>query len=99
MLPGEILRKMGEFSGVEEMQNLIATCKYLRNQLDTLFLQALASEKYPDRATSGFIVDAIGDKGNTCLWRNTKFFYKGPRCYPSLWGVRSILFKSKRITR
>ena len=76
MLPGEILLKIGEFASVEAMRNLIATCKYIRNQLDTWFLQLLASENNPDRATSGFIVDAIGDKGNTCLWRNAKFFIK-----------------------
>ena len=58
------------------MRNLIATCKYIRNQLNTWFLQVLASENNPDRATSGFIVDAIGNKGNTCLWRNAKFFIK-----------------------
>ena len=58
------------------MRNLIATCKYIRNQLNTWFLQLLASENNPDRATSGFIIDAIGNKGNTCLWRNAKFFIK-----------------------
>ena len=76
MFPKEILRKIGEFAGVEAMRNLIATCKYIRNQLDTSFLQLLASENNPDRATSGFIVNAIGNKGNTCLWRNAKFFIK-----------------------
>ena len=76
MLPEEILLKIGEFASVEAMRNLIATCKYIRNQLNTWFLQLLASENNPDRATSGFIVDAIGDKGNTCLWRNAKFFIK-----------------------
>ena len=77
IFPGEILLKIGEFSGVEVMRNLIATCKYIRNQLDTWFLRALASENNPDRATSGFIVDAIENKGDTCLWRNAKFFIKG----------------------
>ena len=76
MLPGEILRKMGEFASVEAMRNLIATCKYIRNQPNTWFLQVLASENNPDRATSGFIADSIGDKGNTCLWCNAKFFIK-----------------------
>ena len=76
MFPEEILLKIGEFAGVEAMRNLIATCKYIRNQLDTWFLQVLASENNPDRATSGFIVDAIGNEGNTCLWRNAKFFIK-----------------------
>ena len=76
MLPGEILLKIGELTTVEAMRNLIATCKYIRNQPDTWFLQLLASENNPDRATSGFIVDAIGDKGNTCLWRNAKFSIK-----------------------
>ena len=76
MLPVEILRKIGGFASVEAMRNLIATCKYIRNQLNTQFLQALASENNPDRATSGFIIDAIGDKSSTCLWRNAKFFIK-----------------------
>ena len=76
MLPVEILRKIGRFASVEAMRNLIATCKYIRNQLNTWFLQVLASENNPDRATSGFIVDAIGNKGNTCLWCNAKFFIK-----------------------
>ena len=76
MLPGEILRKMGEFSSVEAMRNFIATCKYFRNQLDARFLQVLASENNPDRATSEFIVDAIGKESNICLWRNVKFLVK-----------------------
>ena len=75
-LPQEILPKIGEFASVEAMRNLIATCKYIRNQLDTWFLQVLASENNPDRATSGFIVDAIGNKGDTRLRRNAKFFIK-----------------------
>ena len=65
-----------QLTSVETMRNLIVTCKYIRNQLDTWFLRVLASENNPDRATSGFIVDAIGDKGDTCLWRNAKFFIK-----------------------
>ena len=76
MLPGEILLKIGRFASVETMRNLIATCKYIRNQPNTWFLQVLASENNPDRATSGFIVDAIGNEGNTCLWRNAKFSIK-----------------------
>ena len=76
MLPGEILPKIGEFADIGTVLNLIATCKYIRNQSNTWFLQALASENNPDRATSGFIVDAIGNEGNTCLWRNAKFFIK-----------------------
>ena len=76
MLPVEILRKIGRFASVEAMRNLIATCKYIRNQLNTWFLQLLASKNNPDRATSGFIVDAIGNKGNTCLWCNAKFLIK-----------------------
>ena len=76
MLPVEILRKIGRFASVEAMRNLIATCKYIRNQLNTWFLQLLASKNNPDRATSGFIIDAIGNKGNTCLWCNAKFLIK-----------------------
>ena len=77
MLPEEILRKIGGLTSVEAMRNLIATCKYIRNQLDTWFLRLLASENNLDRATSGFIADAIGDKGDTCLWRNAKFLLEG----------------------
>ena len=76
MLPEEILLKIGRFASVEVMRNLIATCKYIRNQLDAWFLQLLASKNNPDRATSGFVIDAIGNKGNTCLWCNAKFFIK-----------------------
>ena len=76
MFPGEILRKIGGFADVGTVRNLIATCKYIRNQLNAWFLQLLASENNPDRATSGFIVDAIGDKSNACLWRNAKFSIK-----------------------
>ena len=76
MLPQEILPKICGFAGVEAMRNLIATCKYIRNQVDTWLLQALASENNPDRATSGFIVDAIGNEGNIRLWRNAKFSIK-----------------------
>ena len=76
MLPEEILLKIGTFSSVKAMRNLIATCKYVRNQPNTWFPQVLASEKYPDRATSGFIVDAIGNEGNARLWHNAKFFIK-----------------------
>ena len=76
MLPEEILQKIGNFADIKTMLNLIATCKYIRNQPNTWFLQLLASVNNPDRATSGFIVDAIGNEGNTCLWRNAKFFIK-----------------------
>ena len=76
MLPVGTLQKIGGFAGVGTVRNLIATCKYIRNQLNTWFLQLLASKNNPDRATSGFIIDAIGNKGNTCLWCNAKFFIK-----------------------
>ena len=76
IFPKEILLKIGEFASVKTMRNLIATCKYIRNQLNTWLLQLLASENNPDRATSGFIIDAIGNKGDTCLWRNAKFSIK-----------------------
>ena len=64
------------FANAEAMRNLIATCKYIRNQPNTWFLRLLALENNPDRATSGFIVDAIGNEGNTCLWHNANFFIK-----------------------
>ena len=70
------LTKIGRFASVEAMRNLIATCKYFRNQSNTWFLQLLISENNPDRATSGFIIDAIGNEGNTCLWCNAKFLIK-----------------------
>ena len=76
MLPKEILRKIGEFADIMTVLNLIATCKYIRKQPNTWFLQLLASENNPDRATSGFIVDAIGNEGNARLWHNAKFFIK-----------------------
>ena len=76
MLPEGILLKIGEFASVEAMRNLIATCKYFRNRPNTWFLRLLASENNPDRATSGFVVNAIGNGGNTCLWRNATFFIK-----------------------
>ena len=77
MLPRKILLQICELTSVETILTLMSTCKYIRNQLDTWFLQVLASENNPDRATSGFIADSIGDKGNTCLWRNAKFFIGG----------------------
>ena len=76
MLPEEILLKIGNFADIRTVLNLIATCKYFRNRPNIWFLQVLASENNPDRATSGFIVDAIGNKGDTCLWHNAKFFIK-----------------------
>ena len=76
MLPGEIILKIGGFASVEVMRNLIATCRYTRNRPNSWFLQLLASENNPDRATSGFIVDAIENKDNPCLWRNAKFLIK-----------------------
>ena len=39
MLPEEILRKIGVFASVEAVRDLIATCKYFKNQLNTWFLQ------------------------------------------------------------
>ena len=74
MLPEEILQKIGNFADIKTVLNLIATCKYIRNQLNTWFLQLLASENNPDRATSGFIVDSIGNEGNTCFQRNANYF-------------------------
>ena len=76
MFPKEILRKISEFADIGTVLNLITTCKYIRNQSNTWFLQLLASENNPDRATSGFIIDAIGNEGDTCLWRNAMFFIK-----------------------
>ena len=77
MLPEEILLKIGGFSGFEAMRNLRLTCKSCRNQLNTWFLQVLASENnadLADLATSGFIVDSIGNEGDTCFQRNANYF-------------------------
>ena len=83
IFPKEILLKIGEFASVETMRNLIATCKYIRNQSNTWFLRALASENNPDRATSGFVIDAIEyGGGDTCLWCNEEFFIKGHHTIP-----------------
>ncbi len=76
MLPREILLQIAKLFSVETILTLMSTCKYIRNQLDTWFLLVLASENNTDRATSGFIVDAIRDEDDTCLWRNAKFFIK-----------------------
>ena len=46
MLPVEILRKIGRFASVEAMRNLIATCKYIRNQPNTWFLQAISLREH-----------------------------------------------------
>ena len=83
MLSEELLLKIGRFASIEAMRNLIATCKYIRNQLNTWFLQLLALKNNPDRATSGFIIDAIGNKGDTCLWRNEEFFIRDHHAIPS----------------
>ena len=83
MLSEELLLKIGRFASIEAMRNLIATCKYIRNQLNTWFLQLLALKNNPDRATSGFIVDAIGNKGDTCLWRNEEFFIRDHHAIPN----------------
>ena len=76
MLPEEILLKIGGFSGFEAMRNLRLTCKSCENQLNTWFLQVLASENnadLADLATSGFIVDSIGNEGDTCFQRNANY--------------------------
>ena len=83
MLSEELLLKIGRFASIEAMRNLIATCKYIRNQLNTWFLQLLALKNNPDRATSGFIVDAIGNKGDTCLWCNEEFFIRDHHAIPN----------------
>ena len=83
MLSEKLLLKIGRFASIEAMRNLIATCKYIRNQLNTWFLQLLALKNNPDRATSGFIVDAIGNKGDTCLWRNEEFFIRDHHAIPN----------------
>jgi hypothetical protein len=76
-LPQEILPKIAGFLDIGTIRNLIFTCKSIRNCLETSFLKALASEKNPDRATSGFIADAIGNDDGTCLWRNADISLEG----------------------
>ena len=71
--PEEILRKIGELTTAEATRNLIATCKHIRNQPNTWFLQPLASESNPDRATSGFIVDAIEGKATRAYGATQSF--------------------------
>ena len=83
MLPGELLLKIGEFVNVEAMRNLIAICKYIRNQSNTWFLRLLISENNPDRATLGFAIDAIEyGGGDTCLWCNEEFFIRDHHTIP-----------------
>jgi hypothetical protein len=76
-LPKEILEKIADFIGIRMIQNFMIACKSIRNRLNDSFLRALASETYPDRATSGFIADAIGNNGDTRLWLNAKFSLGG----------------------
>jgi hypothetical protein len=76
-LPKEIMTKIVESMDITMIRRLMITCKSLRNYLHPWFFQTLTSEKYPDRATSGFIVDAIGNNIDTCLWRDVKFSLEG----------------------
>jgi hypothetical protein len=72
--PKEVLSKIADLIGIKMGRNLMCTCKSLRDFLQPWFLQALASETYPDRATSKFIADAIGNNVDACLWLNAKFY-------------------------
>jgi hypothetical protein len=64
----DVLPKTTDFIGIKLNRNLMsASC------LDVSFLWDLASETHPDRATSGFIADAIGNNSDACLWLNAKF--------------------------
>jgi hypothetical protein len=83
-LPKEILRKIFDSFDIQMIRNLMITCKSIGNCLDPLFLKALASEKYPNRATSRFIVDAIGNNDDACLWRNARFSLEGRNIPKSL---------------
>jgi hypothetical protein len=76
-LPQEILLKVVDLTDVKLLRNLLITCKFMRNFLQPWFLPALASAKYLDRATSGFITDVIGDNNNTCLWSTANFSLEG----------------------
>jgi hypothetical protein len=70
----EVLPKTVDFIDIKPIKNLMSTSNAIGNCLDTSFLKALASEKYPDRATSRFIADAIGDNNDICLLLNAKFY-------------------------
>jgi hypothetical protein len=76
-LPKEVLSKIANLIGIKMTRNLMSTCKSLRNHLNTSLLQTLASEKNPDRATSRFIADAIGNNDDIYLWLNAEFSLKG----------------------
>jgi hypothetical protein len=73
----EVLPKTVDFIGIRLSQDLIVTSKSTRNYLSTSFLKTLTSETYMDRATLGFIVDAIGDSDNACLWLNARCSIEG----------------------
>jgi hypothetical protein len=72
-LPEEISTKIADFFDVQMIRDLMITCKSIRICLQPRFLLTLASEKHPDLTASGFIVDAIGNKNDTCLWHNAQF--------------------------
>jgi hypothetical protein len=69
----DVLPKTIDFIDPKLIRNLIGTGKSIGSSLDAPLLKALASEKNPDRATSRFIADAIGNNGNSRLWLNARF--------------------------
>jgi hypothetical protein len=73
----EVLPRTVSFIDFLMIQDLEVPCESTRNRLETSSLRTLASEKNPDRATSGFIADAIGNNSDKCLWLNTNFALEG----------------------
>jgi hypothetical protein len=69
----DVLPKTVDFIDPKLIRDLIGTGNSIGSSLAAPLLKTLASEKNPDRATSRFIADAIGDNGDTCLWLNAKF--------------------------
>jgi hypothetical protein len=78
MVPPKTIDFIGIVIGVDLPQPLMmSTSTAHKNYLDNLSLKTLASETYPDRATSRFIADAIKGNDSTCLWLNAKFSIMG----------------------
>jgi hypothetical protein len=76
-IPKEILTKIADFTDIRTIRNWMGVCKSMRNYSDVWFLLALASEKYPNRAFSGFIADAIENSSDIRLWRSARFSLEG----------------------
>jgi hypothetical protein len=71
-VPSSSDSKSIDFIDPKLIRDLIGTGKSIGSSLDAPLLKALASETNPDRATSRFITDAIGNNDDICLWLNAK---------------------------